>query len=111
MAKIKKRHLLLFVLVAAALLTPDAPAQTDSPPFRFEISFPESVRQTPLDGRILLLISRDLRNEPRFTTVNWRSPQPFFGVDVEGLMPGQPAVVDGSVLGFPIESIEHLPAG
>ncbi|MBM3791876.1 MAG: hypothetical protein FJW35_16205, partial [Acidobacteria bacterium] len=79
--------------------------------FRFEISFPESVSATALDGRMLLLVSNDLEREPRFTAVNWRNPQPFFGIDVEALAPGQQAVIDSSVIGFPVESIADIPAG
>jgi len=107
----RRRYLVFLILLAAIILLSNARPPADTPPFRFEISFPESVQQEPLDGRILLLISKDFRNEPRFTTVNWRSPQPFFGVDVEGLGPGQPAVIDGPTLGFPLESINQIPAG
>lgn len=107
----RSRYLVFLILLATIILLSNARPPADTPPFRFEISFPESVQQEPLDGRILLLISKDFRNEPRFTTVNWRSPQPFFGVDVEGLGPGQPAVIDGPTLGFPLESINQIPAG
>lgn len=78
--------------------------------FTFEISFPASVESTPVDGRVLLLLSTRGDQEPRFYTVNRRAPQPFFGVDVEGLEPGQPAVIDGEVLGYPVMSIADLPA-
>ncbi len=107
----RARYSVCLILVAAAVSLSQAGSRSDTPTFRFEISFPPGVQGEPLDGRILLLISRDLRNEPRFTAVNWRSPQPFFGVDVEGLEPGQPVVVDQHTLGFPFESIDQIPAG
>jgi S-formylglutathione hydrolase FrmB len=107
----RNRTIVFFMLIAAIILLSNAQPRTDASSFRFEISFPESIQQEPLDGRILLLISQDLRNEPRFTAVNWRSPQPFFGVDVERLGPGQSAEVDGKTLGFPVESIDRIPAG
>ncbi|MDH4273315.1 MAG: hypothetical protein OEW18_15180, partial [Candidatus Aminicenantes bacterium] len=107
----RSRHTVFLMLLGTIILWSNALPQAETPPFRFEISFPESIQQEPLDGRILLLISKDLRNEPRFTAVNWRSPQPFFGVDVEGLGPGQSAEVDDKTLGFPIESIDQIPAG
>jgi hypothetical protein len=107
----RNRYVVFFALLAAIILLSNARPGTDTSPFRFEISFPESVQQEALDGRILLLISKDLRNEPRFTSVNWRSPQPYFGVDVEGLGPDQPAVIDGTTLGFPLEDINMIPAG
>jgi S-formylglutathione hydrolase FrmB len=111
MLKRRSLWIVLFAFPAAIMLWPNTQVRTDYTPFRFEISFPESVQAEPLDGRILLLFSSDLRNEPRFTTVTWRSPQPFFGLDVEGLEPGRPAVFDGSVLGFPVESIDQIPPG
>jgi hypothetical protein len=99
------------VLLSALLGLSEARTGAGAASLRFEISFPESLQKEALDGRILLLFSRDFQNEPRFTAVNWRSPQPFFGVDVEGLMPGQPAVIDEQTLGFPIDSVKDIPAG
>jgi hypothetical protein len=78
---------------------------------RFEISFPARVRQEPVDGRLLLLLSRNTSGEPRFTAANWANPQPMWGMDVEGLQAGQPAVIDSRVPGYPVESIADVPAG
>ncbi len=107
----RNRDVFFFIPLAAIILFLRALPAADPSPFRFEISFTERVQKETLDGRILLLISKDLKREPRFTAVNWRSPQPFFGVDVEGLGPGEPAVVDGKTLGFPVERIDQIPAG
>jgi hypothetical protein len=103
--------IILLAVISALLGSSDARISSGAGPLRFEISFPESVQKEPLDGRIMLLFSRDFKNEPRFTAVNWRSPQPFFGVDVEGLKPGAPAVIDGQTLGFPLDSIKDIPVG
>jgi hypothetical protein len=79
---------------------------------RFEISFPASASAHPLDGRVLLIISKDLRTEPRFTISSDSAySQQLFGVDVNGLEPGQDAVVDAAVLGYPLDSLRDLPAG
>ncbi|HZR33686.1 MAG TPA: alpha/beta hydrolase-fold protein [Terriglobales bacterium] len=80
---------------------------------RFEISFPRQANATPLDGRILLLISNNDRAQPRFQ-ISGENPvesQQMFGVDVEGLAPGTAAVVDSSTLGYPAESLNKVPAG
>ena len=106
------RTLILLVLLSVGLTSSNAePTSGGAARFRFEISFPESLQKEALDGRILLLFSSDFKNEPRFTSVSWRSPQPFFGADVEGLKPGQPAVIDEQTLGFPLDSIKEIPAG
>jgi S-formylglutathione hydrolase FrmB len=106
-----KSIILLLAVMGALMASSGARTGTGAAPLRFEISFPESVQKQSLDGRVLLLFSSDFKNEPRFTTVNWRSPQPFFGVDVDGLKPGQPAVVDERTLGFPLDSVKDIPAG
>ena len=37
--------------------------------------------------------------------------QQIFGVDVNSLAPGVPAVVDGSTLGYPHSNLSEIPAG
>jgi hypothetical protein len=81
-------------------------------PLRFEVSFSKELSATPLDGHILLMISKNSDQEPRFQiTFDATSSQQAFGIDVEGLAPGAPAVVDSTTLGYPIESLSQLPAG
>src|SRR5262249_6691694 len=77
----------------------------------FEISFPDSVQHEPVDGRVFLNFATDDKREPRFVAANWRGGPPFYGVDVEGLKPGQAAVIDASTLGYPTASLADLPKG
>jgi hypothetical protein len=79
---------------------------------RFEISFLKEMSATPLDGHILLLISNNNDKEPRFQ-ISFATPrsQQVFGIDVDALAPGTPAVVDASTLGYPAESLNDVPAG
>jgi hypothetical protein len=76
---------------------------------RFEISFPTAVHSAPLTGRVFIMISRDAQREPRLEV--GRVGVPFFGRDVEKLAPGQSAIIDGSDLGTPVESLSQIPAG
>jgi len=86
------------------------PAQPSSP--RFEISFPKEQSATPLDGRILLVISNNNDKEPRFQiSYNTVESQQAFGIDVDQLAPGSPAVVDNSTLGYPAESLKEIHEG
>ncbi len=82
-------------------------------PLRFAISFPAARSARPLDGRVLLFISADGRTEPRMQSDQYRanSTPPIFGVDVDGLQPGQTVVIDGSVTGWPAHSLKDIPAG
>ena len=76
---------------------------------RFEVTVPAATLATPLTGRTFVIISKVDDREPRLQT--GRTGAPFFGRDVEGLPPGQPAIVDGSDLGSPVESLADIPPG
>jgi putative esterase len=78
---------------------------------RIEVVVDPSVATAPLDGRMLLVIARTNAQEPRFTVGRGLTSEPLFGIDVEGLPPGTPAAFDGSVRGWPIETLAALPAG
>jgi hypothetical protein len=65
----------------------------------------------PVDGRMLLLVSADQRTEPRFQVSDGDRTAQVFGVDVEALAPGKDAVIDASVLGYPIRSLGDLAPG
>lgn len=78
---------------------------------RFGISFREKLCNVPLDGRMLLMISTDGTREPRFQISDGPKTQLIFGIDVNGLKPGQEAVIDGTVFGYPLKSIAAIPPG
>jgi hypothetical protein len=78
---------------------------------RFEVSFPRARSEVPLDGRLLLLISADSSAEPRFQISDGAGTQLVFGIDIDGLRPGQPATFDGTALGYPIENLHQVPPG
>ena len=105
------RRLSVAALFAAALgVVLAACAQAPAGP-RFEIAFTSELSAEPLDGRLLLMISTDDGAEPRFQIADGPETQVAFGVDVEGLAPGQAATVDRSALGWPVDSVMDLPAG
>src|SRR6266849_2421370 len=82
-------------------------------PLGFAFSFPTTRSLQPLDGRVLLFISDDGKTEPRTQTDHYRanSTRPIFGVDVDGLKPGENVVVDNSIVGWPARSLKDVPAG
>ena len=58
------------------------------------------------------MIAKDPKaGEPRFQINDSITGQLIFGVDVDGLKPGASVTVDGSALGFPLESINDIPGG
>jgi hypothetical protein len=60
---------------------------------------------------MLLMISNNDTAEPRFQINDSAGTQLIFGVDVDGLKPGDEAVIDGTVLGYPLDSLAQIPAG
>jgi hypothetical protein len=57
------------------------------------------------------MLSTDESREPRFQISDGPNTQLIFGVDVDGLDPGEAALFDGGVLGYPINSLANVPAG
>ena len=78
---------------------------------RFAVSFPETGSKEPLDGRLLMLISADGSREPRFQISEDLTTQQVFGIDVEGLRPGQEAIVGADAFGYPVRSLAQVPRG
>lgn len=81
-----------------------APAET-----RFEISYDKSVAPGPITGRVILVIARSDRPEPRLQI--GPNTTPIFGVDAENLQAGQPVTIDSTTFGHPADSLLQLPAG
>ncbi|HXG64256.1 MAG TPA: alpha/beta hydrolase-fold protein [Blastocatellia bacterium] len=98
------------LLALPSLNKTSAPGQNGN--LRFAISFPQQFSQKPLDGRMLLMISTDGSKEPRFqVSPDDPKTQLIFGIDVDGLKPGEPAIIDSGVFGFPLKSLADLPPG
>lgn len=78
---------------------------------RFEVSVPAAVESEPLDGRVLVIVSSQENPEPRFQRLRSLQTPQIFGVDVEELRAGEPAIIDSSARGFPHESLAQVPGG
>ena len=77
----------------------------------FGVGFAKLVSTGPIDGRIILLLSTSDETEPRLQVRAGVNAVQLFGVDVEGMAPGEQAVVDAAVFGYPVRSLEKLPPG
>ncbi len=98
------------VLASAASLASALPLPAQTPP-RFSVSFPASRSATPQDGRVLLLLSADSTAEPRFQIADGLTTQLVFGIDVDGMKPGQTVTVDAKAWGYPLRSLTDVPPG
>jgi hypothetical protein len=95
--------------LAVLSLLLSAPALAEG--LRFAVSVSPEKSATPLDGRLLLMISNDPSAEPRFQIADGAKTQLAFGIDVEGLAPGEDAIIDSGVLGWPLDSLRDVPKG
>ena len=80
-------------------------------PLHVEISFPASTHNEPITGRVFLALSRDSAPPPLANAGSFTNSTPLFGLDVNALAPGQPAMIDESTLGYPAKSLTDIPAG
>ena len=98
--------LLVAVIGAASCRAPDERS------LRFAVSFPAERSAEPLDGRIILVVSNHQNPEPRFqVNVFMAESPPIFGIDVDGLAPGEEAIIDAGVFGYPLESLSEISPG
>jgi len=104
----------VFMLGIAFLFQACGSGERNGP--RFMISFPGNMSEQPMTGRIFLAVSPDDAEEPRIASYNSSRRRdgrvPFFAMDVDGLAPGENAVLDSfSADGYPLVSIRDLPEG
>jgi len=78
---------------------------------RIGLSVAATVADAPLDGRMLLLFSRDNHTEPRFQIADGDRTAQVFGVDVEALQAGREVFVEAGTLGYPLPDLSDLKAG
>jgi hypothetical protein len=98
-----KKILLVFVLLlhASFLLM----GQT------FEVTLPAELSKQPLDGRLLIMLSKNSVGEPRFQISDGQETQQIFGMDVDGWKPGTTVRLNADAFGYPVESIQKIKSG
>lgn len=75
----------------------------------FEIQLPAELADGPLDGRLLLMLSTNTDQEPRFQISDGPGTQLAFGMDVENWEPGSTITFRGDTPGYPLESLAEIP--
>lgn len=105
------RRIAISSIVAFTIFVQQGGVNAQRSALSFAISFPVERSRAPLDGRLLLLISTDGSQEPRMQINDSVKTQQVFGIDVDGLKPGQRAVIDAGAFGYPVKSLDRVPAG
>jgi len=114
----RRRHFVPLIIAPALLVGvpgcaapgADEEAGPDTP-LTFAISIPETAEGSSIAGRVILILAADEETEPRFQVGAGLGAPQVFGIDVEGLTPGESVVIDADVFGFPKESLAEVPPG
>ena len=77
---------------------------------RFEIRVAPSARPEPVTGRVYIAITRDLGSRSPIDQTG-ETGVPLFGTNVEALAASQPAIIDATTFGYPLQSLRDLPRG
>ena len=78
---------LLTAFAFALILSSTIALVEGAPDLRFAVTFSSAQSATPLDGRVLLMVSTNDAAEPRFQIADGPNTQAIFGIDVDGLKP------------------------
>jgi len=105
------KRTILLIIVAVLSFPWSGKAEHQLANLRFNITFPASVSKDALDGRLLLLISTNKDEEPRFQISEDLTTQQVFGIDVDAWKPGETKTVDQSAFGYPVRSLSEIKPG
>ena len=76
----------------------------------FSITVSDSMLPEPEDGRLLLFLSNEAENEPRYLTGSGYTSQQVFGTKVEQ-WEGEPVIIGSNIFGYPVADLKDFPAG
>ncbi len=76
-----------------------------------DVSFDPALADEAQDGRLLVLLSTNDTDEPRFQVGNFPDAQLVFGTNVEDWAGGTVVRVDETAIGFPLASLADVPPG
>jgi hypothetical protein len=113
MTVLKRLTAVLAIFVGSAVQADDrAPAATFPAGTQFEITLASGLSDQPIDGRLLLVLGKSAKPEPRRSIgATGLKSQPIFGRDVLGLKAGDAVVIDELAIGFPVERLSAVAPG
>lgn len=77
----------------------------------FDVSYDSNLSADAKDGRLLLLLSTDDSNEPRFQINDGPNTQIVYGQNVDALGPDQSITFSSEQFGYPIQNLDNLKPG
>ncbi|PHQ57611.1 MAG: hypothetical protein COC16_00375 [Lutibacter sp.] len=104
------KNLLFLLLIGFILIGCQSDKSNDSNK-SINVAFSENVSTSILDGRLLLMLSKNIDKEPRFQINEGLNGQLIFGINVDELSPNQEVSFDEDIFGYPIESLKNIQPG
>jgi hypothetical protein len=106
------RIVALVGLLACAAWCLPRPADAYPTSLRFEVTVAKGLLASPQDGRVLVVLGRNARFEPRHSIgETGMNVPPVLGQDVTAFAPGKTVVLDHRCAIFPIGDLSHLAPG
>ncbi len=105
------RLIFSFLVCASMILWLTGCSDTTKSNIQFEIEISAELTDQLQDGRLVLLLSNNDDNEPRFQLQDGLKTQLGFGIDIEELQPGQSIAFNQEVFGYPISNFSDIPPG
>ena len=97
-----KKYLLTLIMVSTLPLNGSG--------LKFVVEHPKDEHGTVLKGRVLLFLSKNNTEEPRFQTSDKSSTGFVFGIDINSKQSSE-TIVDNKAFGYPVASIDQIPPG
>lgn len=99
----------LLLLVILVVFSPNGLRAQNNTELEIEVTFPAEAHSKPITGRVYAIISRNNDRELYFQT--GYTGVPIWGKNIYALKPGQGAIIDDEVFGYPLESIRDIQPG
>ena len=105
------RNMIVFFIIVISSIYLNGQSIVDNlnSELKFSLSFSSNICNENLGGRMLLMISADSTDEPRFQINDNSDTQLIFGVDIKNLSPEEEVLIDASLFGYPLKSISEIP--
>ena len=97
-----KKYLLTLIMVSTLPLNGSG--------LKFVVEHPKDEHGTVLKGRVLLFLSKNNTEEPRFQISDKSSTGFVFGIDINSKQSSE-TIVDNKAFGYPVTSIDQIPPG
>jgi hypothetical protein len=101
----------LAIAASAAAIASFVDGQPVATSLRFEVTVADNLLEKPQGGRLLIVLGRGAKQDPRLRIGTGPGAPAVLGADVKGLASRGTCIVDDKAVIFPVESLAKLPPG